>query len=180
MRRDGGHIPGGSRCCHAPRHLAYFDSWDVLTKLSVGPARVSRVDLATGNSVKRLDVVGAVIVENGRVFCTQRGPGTLHGYWEFPGGKLEAGERPEDALTREIHEELACHVEVGDLVVTTTHLYEFAEVTLTTYYCTLAQGRPELSEHQASVWLKPQELLSLGWAPADVPAVHQIVADFAR
>ncbi len=132
-----------------------------------------------GIALKRLNVVGAVIVDRGKVFCTQRGSGALAGYWEFPGGKVEPGESPEGALAREIHEELACHVGVGDRIVTTTHLYEFAEVTLTTYYCTLLEGRPELSEHQASAWLEPAELHTLEWAPADVPAVEQIQADLS-
>ena len=69
-----------------------------------------------GIALKRLNVVGAVIVDRGKVFCTQRGSGALAGYWEFPGGKVEPGESPEGALAREIHEELACHVGVGDRI----------------------------------------------------------------
>lgn len=124
-----------------------------------------------------LEVVGAVIVDNGTVYCTQRGSGALAGKWEFPGGKLEDGESPEQALAREIEEELSCQVDVGDHIVTTRHEYDFATVVLTTYYCTLRSGRPTLSEHQEDAWLAPDALASLDWAPADIPAVHQIQRD---
>lgn len=130
--------------------------------------------------MKKLDVVGAVIVEDGRVFCTQRGGGQLAGYWEFPGGKVELGEQPEIALIREIQEELSCLISVGNRIVTTVHPYDFAEVSLTTYYCTLLHGRPDLSEHQASVWLTPAEFDTLEWAPADIPAVERIKQEFAE
>lgn len=128
---------------------------------------------------KRVQVVGAVIVHDGRVFCTQRGSGALAGHWEFPGGKLEAGESPEAALVREISEELGCTISVGTRVVTTEHEYDFAVVVLTTFYCELADGQPTLSEHTDSVWLVPEELSTLDWAPADVPAVRQIQRDMA-
>lgn len=148
-------------------------------RCSLSRARVRGVETTSNREPKRLSVVGAVILEQGRVFCTQRGSGALAGFWEFPGGKVEVGESPEGALAREILEELSCHVSIGNRIVTTTHLYEFAEVTLTTYYCTLLEGHPELSEHQASAWLVPAELHTLEWAPADVPAVEQIQADLA-
>lgn len=127
--------------------------------------------------MKNVDVVGAVIVVEGLVYCTQRGSGALEGCWEFPGGKLEADESPEAALAREIHEELNCLIAVGDKVVTTTYPYDFAEVTLTTYYCSLVEGHPELSEHRQDAWLTPSDLSTLEWAPADVPAVRRIQRD---
>lgn len=143
----------------------------------VGQAKAVR----TGhNEAKRsILVAGAVIIQANRVFCTQRGSGSLAGLWEFPGGKLEPGETPEDALVREIREELGCAVRVGAKVAKTEHEYDFAVVTLSTYYCTLVDREPTLSEHTASVWLAPSELQTLNWAPADVPAVHQIQSDFA-
>ncbi len=128
---------------------------------------------------RRIEVVGAVIVERGRIYCTKRGPGNLEGYWEFPGGKLEPGESPEAALAREIREELGCTVRVGSRVVTTEHEYDFAVIVLTTFYCELTIGEPSLSEHTDSVWLAPQQLDTLMWAPADVPAVEQIRSDLA-
>ncbi|GAA3541172.1 (deoxy)nucleoside triphosphate pyrophosphohydrolase [Aeromicrobium flavum] len=131
-------------------------------------------------TLKKIDVVGAVIVSDGLVMCAQRGPaGALAGMWEFPGGKVEPGEAPRAALEREIVEELRCQVAVGNLVTTTTHAYDFAVVTLTTFYCALVSGTPELTEHAEVRWLKPEGLGSLSWAPADIPAVEKIVADLA-
>ena len=108
---------------------------------------------------KQINVVGAVIVKD----------------WEFPGGKIEEGETPRDALVREITEELECQVEVGDKVETTKHEYDFGVVTLTTFFCTLMNGgTPNLTEHVSVQWLPPQELGTLDWAPADIPAIEVI------
>jgi 8-oxo-dGTP diphosphatase len=130
--------------------------------------------------VKQINVVGAVIVSEGRVLCTQRGGiGPLVGKWEFPGGKVEPGEAPIEALIREIREELDCDIDVGSLVTTTVYEYDFGVVTLTTYYCSVVDGRPQLTEHTAMRWLAPSELRMLDWAPADVPAVGLIEQHFA-
>jgi 8-oxo-dGTP diphosphatase len=130
--------------------------------------------------VKQIHVVGAVIIKDGFVLGAQRGPqGNLPGMWEFPGGKVELGESPAAALEREIREELDCAVEVGRAITTTKHEYEFGEVILTTFYCTIVAGTPTLTEHVAVKWLRPQELDTLPWAPADVPAVNLIRADHA-
>jgi 8-oxo-dGTP diphosphatase len=130
-------------------------------------------------AVKReIEVVGAVIVRDGLVFCVQRGPdGSLPGMWEFPGGKIEEGEAAAAALEREIQEELRCGVNVGNLITTTAYEYEFGTVRLTTFYCQLAGGDPELTEHAALRWLAPEDLDDLEWAPADVPAVAKIQCD---
>lgn len=121
---------------------------------------------------KSIAVVGAVILSQGKVLCAQRGPdGQLAGQWEFPGGKIEPGEAPREALQREIDEELNCRVTVGELVTSTRHEYEFATVNLTTYWCTLDRGVPVVQEHGAIAWLTAEELSSRDWAPADVPAV---------
>ncbi len=126
---------------------------------------------------KKINVVGAVIVRDGLILCAQRGPrGALGGMWEFPGGKIEPGESPRDALVREIDEELSCEVVVGQEVTTTTYLYDFGTVTLTTFWCELVSGTPTLTEHAAVRWLPPAELDGLEWAPADVPAVEIIRA----
>lgn len=130
---------------------------------------------------KQIVVVGAVIVKDGKILCAQRGPsGSLGGMWEFPGGKIEPGETAREALEREITEELECQVSVGAEVTTTRHEYDFGVVTLTTFYCELADGTPNLTEHSEVRWLAPHDLRTLTWAPADVPAIDRIVADFSN
>ena len=121
---------------------------------------------------KQISVVGAVIVRDGLVLCAQRGAsGALAGLWEFPGGKIEPGESPREALEREIAEELLCTVDVGAEVTTTVHEYEFGIVNLTTFFCTLLAGTPALTEHAEVIWLEPKDLEEIEWAPADIPAV---------
>lgn len=122
--------------------------------------------------VKVIEVVGAVIVKGGKVLCAQRGPGgNLPLKWEFPGGKVESAESPRRALEREIREELQCIIEVGQKITTTVYEYDFATISLTTFYGTLVDGAPRLSEHAAVMWLAPTELSTLEWAPADIPTV---------
>lgn len=123
---------------------------------------------------KQINVVGAVIVRDGLVLCAQRGSGALAGLWEFPGGKIEAAETPRQALEREITEELECQVVVGDEVTTTAYDYDFGVVNLTTFFCELVDGEPRLTEHAAVLWLAPEDMPSLEWAPADIPAVDKI------
>lgn len=124
---------------------------------------------------KLINVVGAVIRHDDLILCAQRGlTGSLPGLWEFPGGKIETGESPREALQREIVEELQCRVSVGERVTTTAHEYDFGIVNLTTFYCELVDGTPVLSEHEAVLWLHPSELRTLKWAPADIPAVELV------
>lgn len=128
------------------------------------------------DAVKRtIDVVGAVIVRDGLVLCVQRGPGgSLPNMWEFPGGKIEAGETAQHALEREINEELRCRVQVDEKITTTRFEYDFAVIELTTFYCDLISGEPYLVEHSDLTWCRPGALHELDWAPADIPAVNLI------
>ena len=129
---------------------------------------------------KEIHVVGAVVVDGGKILSARRGESmSLPGLWEFPGGKIETGESPRDALAREMQEELKCSVDIGDEVETTRHEYDFGFVTLTTFYATLVDSAPELTEHSEIRWIDAADLDSVEWAPADIPAVEKIMADAA-
>ncbi len=125
---------------------------------------------------REIAVVGAVIVADGRILCTRRGTGPLAGLWEFPGGKVEPGESPQDALVREIREELSCTIHVGEQITTTRHEYDFATIVLMTFACSLADGEPVLTEHTETRWLSPDDLGELTWAPADLPTVELLTS----
>ncbi|MEI5991704.1 hypothetical protein A5881_003241 [Enterococcus termitis] len=125
---------------------------------------------------KNIKVVGAVIEKNGKILCAQRGQDkSLAGLWEFPGGKIEQGETPQQALEREIKEELLCEVLIKNKITTISYEYDFGIVELTTFFCELIKGEPKLTEHENIKWLKTSELSILEWAPADIPTVDLIV-----
>ena len=122
-------------------------------------------------------VVGAVFHDGERFLACRKKPGKpLEGHWEFPGGKIEPGETPEQALAREIREELNLIAEVGQKVTTTTYEYDFATIELTTFYCTLVDGDLRLTDHDATKWVTSTEAAHLAWAPADIPAVEAIAS----
>ena len=122
-------------------------------------------------------VVGAVFHDGERFLACRKKPGKpLEGHWEFPGGKIEPGETPEQALAREIREELNLIAEVGQKVTTTTYEYEFATIELTTFYCTLVDGDLRLTDHDDTKWVTSTEAAHLAWAPADIPAVEAIAS----
>lgn len=122
-------------------------------------------------------VVGAVFHDGERFLACRKRPGKpLEGHWEFPGGKIEPGESPEQALAREIREELNLIAEVGQKVTTTTYEYDFATIELTTFYCTLVDGDLRLTDHDDTKWVTSTEAAHLTWAPADIPAVEAIAS----
>ncbi|WP_107923433.1 (deoxy)nucleoside triphosphate pyrophosphohydrolase [Lysinibacillus parviboronicapiens] len=126
---------------------------------------------------KNVHVVGAIIEnEMQEIFCALRSPDmTLANYWEFPGGKIEVGETPEQALTREITEEFNCSIKVGEKVEDTTYEYEKFIVRLETYKARLLKGIPVAIEHAETRWVPRKELFELNFAPADIPAVEKIM-----
>lgn len=124
--------------------------------------------------MKIINVVAAVIMKEGRVFATQRGYGEFKDGWEFPGGKVEAGESPEEALRREIREELEVEVNVGDLIDTIEYDYPAFHLSMKCYACTIAGGSPHLLEHEAARWLSADQLDSVAWLPADITLIPKI------
>ncbi|MEX3623483.1 8-oxo-dGTP diphosphatase MutT [Viridibacillus arvi] len=125
---------------------------------------------------KSVHVVGAIIEnEENEIFCALRSPEmSLANYWEFPGGKIEAGETPQQALEREINEEFNCKIEVGQKVEDTTYEYEKVIVRLETYMAKIIYGVPTISEHADVKWVLRQNLSQLDFAPADIPAVDKL------
>ena len=118
--------------------------------------------------MKIIEVVAAIIRDSDeRVFCTQRGYGDWKDWWEFPGGKLEAGESHKDALRREIREELATEIEVGSLLTTVEYDYPKFHLTMHCYLCTVVSGNLLLLEHEDARWLSGDELDTVKWLPAD-------------
>ena len=129
--------------------------------------------------MKTVRVVAAVIkAENEKgqpiIFATQRGYGDLKGGWEFPGGKIEEGETPQEALKREIMEELDTEISVGNLIDTIEYDYPTFHLSMDCFWCQIVKGNLVLKEHEAAKWLRKDELDRLEWLPADVLLVKQI------
>lgn len=124
--------------------------------------------------MKTINVVAAVIFKDDKVFATQRGYGEFKDGWEFPGGKVEPGESPEDALRREIREELEVDINVGDLIETIEYDYPAFHLSMKCFACTIAGGSPHLLEHEAAKWLTSMQLCSVDWLPADVTLIPKI------
>ncbi len=125
--------------------------------------------------MKTIRVVAALIVQGGRIFATQRGYGAMKDGWEFPGGKIEPGETPQEALAREIREELDAQVAVGNLFETVEYDYPQFHLSMACYFCTIESGKLVLKEHEAATWLSPEELESVDWLPADRELVRHLL-----
>ena len=120
------------------------------------------------------------MVHDGRIFATQRGYGDWKGWWEFPGGKVEPGERPEDALVREIREELAADIRVERHVATIEWDYPTFHLSMRCYLCSVVAGTLTLLEHEAAAWLGLDNLHSVQWLPADATIMPDIEALLSR
>lgn len=124
--------------------------------------------------MKTIEVVAAIIKRDNEYFATQRGYGDFAGGWEFPGGKIEPGETPQQALVREIKEELDAEIIVGDLVETVEYDYPKFHLTMHCFLCELASDHIVLLEHEAAKWLSISELDSVDWLPADMGLISKL------
>jgi 8-oxo-dGTP diphosphatase len=130
--------------------------------------------------MKQIEVVAAIIHDEGRIFATQRGYGDYKDGWEFPGGKMELGESPEEALKREIWEELETKIIVEHLVQTVEYDYPKFHLKMHCFWCHIESGQLVLKEHEAARWLKPEELDSVDWLPADKVVVEKLQGCFYK
>lgn len=124
--------------------------------------------------MKTIEVVAAIIIHHNKIFATQRGYGDFKDYWEFPGGKIEPGESPEQALIREIREELDTEIVVGKLMETVEYDYPQFHLTMRCYFCRVKSGELVLKEHKASRWLTGETLNSVEWLPADIDLIRKL------
>lgn len=124
--------------------------------------------------MKTIEVVAGVIKDGNKIFATQRGYGDFKGGWEFPGGKMEPGETPQQALARELKEELTVDVSVEDFICTVEYDYPNFHLTMHCFYCTVIGGELKLLEHEAAKWLEKENIRSVDWLPADIAVVEAI------
>ena len=126
--------------------------------------------------MKTVSVVAAVIYKNGRILATQRGYGDQKGFWEFPGGKIESGETPEEALVREIKEELLLDIDVEEYITTVEYDYPKFHLSMKCYKCSIREGEsPVLLEHESMKWLSIDEFYTVEWLLADLEVIDQIL-----
>lgn len=151
----------------------HFESFKVIYIESITKSVKEFIVEVKSCQKKIINVVAAAIEKDGKIFCAQRPEGkSLGGYWEFPGGKLEQGETPEEALVREIKEEFDSEIEIISFINEVSYEYDFGIVTMKTYRSKLVAGNLTLLEHQDAKWLPIEQLDDLEWAPVDIPAVN--------
>lgn len=124
--------------------------------------------------MQTVKVVSAIIINNKQILATQRGYGEFKDGWEFPGGKIELGETPQEALEREIKEELDTEIEVGDYLQTVEYDYPSFHLSMYCFFCTIKSGELVLKEHEVAKWLTVENLDSVDWLPADKGLIEQI------
>jgi 8-oxo-dGTP diphosphatase len=124
--------------------------------------------------VRSIRVVAAIIEKDGKIFATQRGYGDYKDWWEFPGGKIEPGESPEEALVREIREELDTEISVGDFLTSVEYDYPKFHMTMDCFMCSIISGRLTLLEHEAARWLAADELWQVKWLPSDIRVIEEL------
>ena len=125
--------------------------------------------------MKHITVSAAIIHDSqNRIFATQRGSGDWKDWWEFPGGKIEPGETPEEALRREIREELSTEISVDEFLCTVEYDYPKFHLTMHCYLCSLLTGTLHLNEHEAAKWLSAEDLESVRWLPADLEVIEKL------
>ena len=124
--------------------------------------------------MKNIKVVAAIIINNGKVFAIQRGYGEFKDSWEFPGGKIEIGETPEQALVREIQEELDTQINVKEKIDTVEYDYPNFHLSMDCFICNVIKGNLILKEHESAKWLTKDELYSVDWLPADKGLIEKI------
>ncbi len=124
--------------------------------------------------MKHVEVVAAIIRKGDKIFATQRGYGEWKDWWEFPGGKMEVGETPEEALVREIREELSAEISVDEFLCTVEYDYPAFHLKMHCYLCSLVTEALHLNEHEAAKWLTKDELNSVKWLPADVELISHL------
>ena len=129
--------------------------------------------------MKTIEVTAAIIIKEGKVFATQRGYGDWKGWWEFPGGKMEPGETPQEALRREILEELDAEIGIGELLDTLEWDYPAFHLTMHCFLCTLISESMHLNEHEDAAWLSAETLYSVKWLPADEGLIPKIAGVLA-
>ena len=125
--------------------------------------------------MKTVRVVAAVIRSEDKIFATARGYGEFKGQWEFPGGKIEPGETPQEDLVREIQEELDVKIEVGDLIDTIEYDYPSFHLSMDCFWCIVTDGEITLKEAEDARWLSKDELYSVDWLPADMELIKKLV-----